>query len=364
MHNSVNEITQINATPLTYDNDGDLTNDGTYTYRYDEEHRLTGVTQIAGPTLFGQYQYDALSRRVQKIANPTGSSPATTLYFYDDVRIVEEENSSFTTQATYVYGAYIDEILTMDRGGQTYYYHQNEIHSVLAITNSSGNPVERYNYCGGNTLQCGDPYGSVTIYDGSFNPIPQNAWGTAHSAIGNPWLFTGRQFEEETGLYYYRARHYDPVKGRFLERDGPESATNLYEYVRSRPTAMTDPMGTEPQWTQQRVRRWNEIRADYIAHQRRTAQLEAEFERDCSCYKRTYGPDFFSSDRAREMLSDLWRRYYPGPPESAFRNPPFRVPRPEEEVGSSLGRGRRIREQNEAYHQWAALERNANTIRS
>ena len=46
-----------------------------------------------------------------------------------------------------------------------------------------------------------------------------NPWGTPHSAIGNPWMFTSRQLDEETGLYYYRARYYDTFKGRFLQKD-------------------------------------------------------------------------------------------------------------------------------------------------
>jgi RHS repeat-associated protein len=178
--------------------------------------------------VIGQYQYDALGRRVEKISNPMGSSPTSTLYFYDDTRIVEEENLGFATQATYIYGNYIDEILTMDRGGSTYYYYQNALWSVAAVTDSAGNPVERYIY---------DAYGSVTSTGGT------NSWGTPHSAIGNPWLFTGRQFEGETGLYYYRARYYDPAKGRFLERDPLESGVNLYSYVDDQPTAAVDPDG-------------------------------------------------------------------------------------------------------------------------
>lgn len=237
-HNSVNEITKIDSTSLSYDPDGDLTNDGTYTYTYDEEHRLASATCISATcvrvgTVVGQYQYDALSRRVQKIADPAGSA-TTTLYFYDDARIIEEENNTFATQATYVYGNYIDEILTMDRGGATYYYHQNALWSVEAVTNSSGIPVERYRY---------DAYGLATITDGAFNPIPPNPWGTPHSAIGNPWMFTGRELDEETGLYYYRARYYSPRLGRFLERDPIEDGLNLYAYVEDRPTFATDPTG-------------------------------------------------------------------------------------------------------------------------
>lgn len=244
-HNAVNEITTLGGTPLTYDLDGDLTGDGTYTYQYDEEHRLAGVTQILPAVQAGQYQYDALSRRVEKIANPTGGSPAVTLYFYDQARILEEEDPTFTTLATYVYGNYIDEVLTMTRGVSTYYYHQNALWSVLAVTDSAGNPVERYDYCGGDTLQCGDPYGTVSVTDGAFNPIPANSWGAPHSAIGNPWLFTGRQFDEETGLYYYRARQYDSGKGRFLQRDPLQyrDGPNMYEYVQDNPVNLRDPLG-------------------------------------------------------------------------------------------------------------------------
>jgi RHS repeat-associated protein len=111
----------------------------------------------------------------------------------------------------------------MDRGGRQYYYHQNALWSVEAVTDTSASAVERYSY---------DAYGSVQTMDGAFNPISPNPWGTPHSTIGNPWVFTGRQFDEETGLYFYRARYYDPGKGRFLQRDPFRSeGANLYGYV-------------------------------------------------------------------------------------------------------------------------------------
>jgi len=98
----------------------------------------------------------------------------------------------------------------MDRSGHPYYYHQNALWSVEAVTNDIAIPVERYAY---------DAYGSVTVTDGKANPVPLNAWGAPHSAIGNPWLFTGRQLDEETGTYFYRARYYDPTEGPFTSRD-------------------------------------------------------------------------------------------------------------------------------------------------
>jgi RHS repeat-associated protein len=234
-HNAANELLTIDAQTLAYDADGNILNDGAFTYAHDEENRLTKVTRNADSAVVGQYQYDALSRRVQKIADPAGS-PTTTQYFYDDARIIEEQNGVMVTQATYVYGNYVDEVLTMDRGGQTYYYHENALWSEEAVTDSTGTPVERYSY---------DAYGAVTVTNGTGTPVAPNAWGTPHSAIGNPWTFTARQLDEETGLYDYRARYYDPAKGRFLERDPLENVdgTNLYEYVGDRPTYATDPTG-------------------------------------------------------------------------------------------------------------------------
>jgi len=236
-HDAVNQLIQMGSTMLTYDADGNSSNDGTYLYSYDEENRLTQVTRLSDSVVIGRYQYDSFSRRVQKIADPAGTS-STIVYFYDYSRVIEEQDGGGVTQATYVYGNYVDDALTMTRGGQTYYYHQNALGSVEALTDSTGTVVERYSY---------DAYGSVTVADGSGTPLPPNSWGTPHSAIGNPWMFTGRQLDEESGLYYYRARTYDPVKGRFLQRDPIEylDSMNLYEYALDNPLRFVDPMGTE-----------------------------------------------------------------------------------------------------------------------
>lgn len=252
-HNTVNEITSINGVPIRHDDNGNLIEDERYTYAYDEENRLIGVTRKADSRLVGQYRYDALSRRIAKIANPT-FGPVETRFFYDDARIIEEQDSGGFTQATYVYGNYIDEVLTMDRGGQLYYYHQNALWSVAAVTNGAASVVERYAY---------DAYGGVTITDGAGNPVPKNAWGTPHSAIGNPWLFTGRQLDEESRLYYYRARYYDCEKGRFLQWDVLEyvDGMNMYEYSTSNPANLDDPFGL---WHFENNQRGGDYRATVI----------------------------------------------------------------------------------------------------
>jgi RHS repeat-associated protein len=77
----------------------------------------------------------------------------------------------------------------------------------------------------------------------------KNAGGSTitASAIRNPYLYTGRQLDEETGLYYYRARYYSAELRRFVQRDpleyvdGPNAAT----YVAALPTLLVDPLGLE-----------------------------------------------------------------------------------------------------------------------
>jgi RHS repeat-associated protein len=237
-HNSVNELLTIDSTQFYYDANGNLINDGIYEYVYDVENRLVDVIRISGGALVGQYSYDALGRRIESVASPAGGATVTFLY-YDGARTIEEQDGAGNPQATCTYGRYVDEILTMTRAsGVMYYYHPNALFSVEAVTGASGNAVERYTY---------DVYGEPTVLDGAYNPVPLNSWGTPHSAIMNDYLFTERQLDEESGLYYYRARRYDCGKGRFLQRDPLESAVaaNLYEYVKGRPTFATDPTGME-----------------------------------------------------------------------------------------------------------------------
>lgn len=84
-----------------------------------------------------------------------------------------------------------------------YYYHYDGLGSVTALSDSDGDTVEQYRY---------DVFGNVTITD----PTDAELDG---SAVGNPYMWTGRRLDEETGLYYFRARYYEPELGRFLSPD-------------------------------------------------------------------------------------------------------------------------------------------------
>jgi len=102
----------------------------------------------------------------------------------------------------------------MIRDGSTYWYCQSPIvGNVSALLDSSGNIQEGYKY---------RAYGEATVLTG---PGDDEAWFTADdvtetkSALANPYMFTGRRYDSETGLYYFRFRIYDPIRGRFLARD-------------------------------------------------------------------------------------------------------------------------------------------------
>ena len=150
----------------------------------------------------------------------------------------------------YLYGEGIDEVLRatlpdkadLDNDSNTselidLYYHQNSLGSVVAVTDTAGNVAESYTYTA---------YGEETIYDETGTPTSGNV-----TLVEQPFMFTGRRwdFEEASGLYYYRLRYYDPVAGRFVSRDplglwgDPAQSGNGQSYCFNNPVNSRDPLG-------------------------------------------------------------------------------------------------------------------------
>lgn len=145
---------------------------------------------------------------------------------YDNEDILLELDGSNNITARYTHGPGIDEPLILEKGGASFFYHADGLGSITEITNNSGSVVQAYTYS-------------------SFGKIESQLDPT----FIQPYTFTGREFDPETGLYFYRARTYDPVTGRFLQIDQhPGFASlpqtlNKYPYVINRPVTLTDPNG-------------------------------------------------------------------------------------------------------------------------
>jgi len=214
--NNLNQYTNVGGDAYTYDSNGNLksktTPYGTTIYTYDYENCLIRVDT---PTETITYTYDPFGRRISKT-----TSAGTKNYIYDGFRVIMEKDDIGTVEASYIYGIGIDEVLVMKRDGVDYFYSQDGLGSVTDITDISENIVESFSY---------DSYG-----------MPSKM-----SSVGNPYLYTGREFESEAGLYHYRKRYYDPTLGRFIGVDpiGFSGGINLYTYTSNNPTVFIDSFG-------------------------------------------------------------------------------------------------------------------------
>jgi RHS repeat-associated protein len=159
------------------------------------------------------FKYDAIGRRVGKVAGVV-----TYGFTYDRDDILRETRGG--TVLKYVHGPNIDEPLAREYGsGGRDYFHADGLGSTIKATSQAGAAVHEYRY---------------------------NAWGEIQQGASEPgYAFTAREWDPEIGLYYYRARYYDPGSGRFAGEDpiGFGGGTNFYSYVANNPASRIDPSG-------------------------------------------------------------------------------------------------------------------------
>ena len=138
-----------------------------------------------------------------------------------------EYDQSGNITAKYIHGPNIDEPLAVQQGTNTYYYHADGLGSITDLSNASGSIVQTYSY---------DSFGNMT----------------ATGNIRQPFTYTAREYDSETGMYFYRARYYDPKVGRFVTKDPIGFAgddVNLYNYVGANPINWIDPEGLYKDYT-------------------------------------------------------------------------------------------------------------------
>jgi len=224
--------------------------------RYDGRDRLIGIDENGSAVT--TFQYDVLGRRISKRDENTH---VETLYRYDGQNVIEEETGGVIT--TMLNGFGLDKRYSRSKpaigdGGATGSsatlsnrgtYITDALGSTLALQDDSGNWQARYRYT---------PYGQTQAQAFNVNGTALPAGAAADAALpelNNPYQYTGRE-NDGNGLYYYRARYYNPTQGRFTQEDplGFVDGPNPYAYVGGNPLQYSDPLGlwrwgdSLPQW--------------------------------------------------------------------------------------------------------------------
>jgi RHS repeat-associated protein len=222
---------------VQYDVAGNVTNMGfgagrTVSLTWNARYQLTAAA-TNGATV-ERYGYDVLGRRAW-----TADGSMTNWHVYDGPHVVADLDATGGVLRAYSYGPGIDNILSMtvrtNDGGTTsvssvFYYVKDHLGSVHALVDAAGSVVERYEY---------DAWGRVLgVFDGAGNAL-------AATAIGNRYLWQGREYSWATGLYCFRARWYEPVIGRWLSNDpiGISGGLNQYVFCANNPVNFVDPFG-------------------------------------------------------------------------------------------------------------------------
>lgn len=223
---------------FTYDADGNLKTDGVWSYTYDAENRLITMTTTTGTNsaVAGGYhnrqlefKYDYLGRRVQKRSlDSTAGTDVYRRYLYDGDNLVAEFDATGTTigalQRSYTWGLDLADSLGATGGVGALVQitqHAGTAASYLPTYDANGNVVSLINAATGALVAAYEysPFGELLRAEGSY-------------AASNPFRFSTKFTDDESGLVYYGARYYSPSLGRFINRDpiAEQGGLNLYGF--------------------------------------------------------------------------------------------------------------------------------------
>lgn len=242
---------------FTHDADGNLTSDGRWDYTYDAENRLVSMqTHTAlSPSILPdadarriEFKNDYLGRRVQKtVRNGYNGSIFTTVFsdekfVYDGWNAIAKLNaaSSNALMASYYWGldwsgtlqgaGGVGGLLMVQEGGNSYLPMFDGNGNVMGLLKASdGTIAAAYEY---------DAFGQTLRESGTY-------------AASNPFRFSTKYTDIETGLVYYGLRYYSPTLGRFINKDPIEEqgGLNLYGFCHNNAINKWDYLGMDvPDW--------------------------------------------------------------------------------------------------------------------
>jgi hypothetical protein len=182
-----------------------------------------GVLALPGSDGTVSFKYDPAGRRIQKVFTQ-GSTSTTSNYVYDGKgpNLIEEVDNGGNAIARYVYSKAVDEPLAQLRSGATNYYEADGLASVTSLSNTAGALAQTYTF---------DSFGNLTASTGS---------------LTNRFQYTGREFDPETNLYFYRrvahaSRHLEPSWVAYplpFKRVGRSSLSFAADFNSSDPSAV------------------------------------------------------------------------------------------------------------------------------
>ncbi len=200
---------------FTYSRQGSIlkeeTGSGTCRYFYNSKNQQIRIERADGQIQENRYDAEGLRHEMRENGKLLG-------FVYQNGELLYEEGGDKET-ASYHLGAGIEAVR---RGPRTYYYHPDEQLSTALITDETGTIKNQYRY---------DAFGAGL---------------EVSEELPNRIRYTGQQYDEITEQYYLRARHYNPILGRFLQEDVYQGdGLNLYAYCRNNPVIYWDPSGYE-----------------------------------------------------------------------------------------------------------------------
>lgn len=245
-HNAFNQIVTAGSKySFTYDLLGNMTSKtdlatGEVTiYEWNSESQLLNVQHLAagGSVVRNKmsFKYDGLGRRISLdfVNNENPSMSYNRRFFYDGAHVIEEQDANGNVVASHFYGPGVDNPIYSQNGNDRYVYTKDHLGSIRDIVKLDGTLVQRNRY---------SAYGITTQELAEVRPDAK--------LVANRFGFTGRELDAETGLYYYRARYYDPTMGRFITKDPLQpvegGSINPYTYANNNPVNYVDPDGESP----------------------------------------------------------------------------------------------------------------------